>query len=266
MTRAASAPPLLEARGLGKSYRRTRGWLREPEWRPAFADVDLSLEPGRVVGLVGASGAGKSALGRCLCRLERPDRGTLLYRGRDVSAASDRALRALRSDVQLVFQDAASAFNPRWSARRALEEPLRLAGELDRGRLRAQVDELAELVGIGIADLDRRARDFSGGQLKRLNLARALVVEPGLLILDEPFSGLDVSLKAQVANLLAAIQRRRRLACLHISHDLAMVSHLADEVIVLDAGRIVERGAVDDVLTRPSEPPTRRLIAASTLA
>ncbi len=261
MTPTAGAPPLLEARDLGKSYAVARGWLREPVRRPAFAGVDLTLEPGRIVGLVGASGAGKSTLGRCLSLLERPDSGSLLYRGREVGAASDRTLRAFRSDVQLVFQDAASSFNPRWSARRMLEEPLLLAGR-SRPDRRARLEELAELVGLRATDLDRRARDFSGGQLRRLNLARALSIEPSVLILDEPFTGLDLSLQAQVANLLTTIQRRRGPACLHISHDLAMVSHLADEVIVLDAGRIVERGDIDEVLSHPAAPPTRRLIAA----
>ncbi len=127
------------------------------------------------------------------------------------------------------------------------------------------MEELAELVGLPVEALARRARDFSGGQLKRLNLARAMSIEPSVLILDEPFSGLDVSLKAQVANLLDSLLRARRAACLHISHDLSMVAHLADEVIVLDAGGIVERGSVDEILTHPAAPATRRLVAAGSL-
>lgn len=257
---------LLETRALGKGYSRGRGWLRQPERVRAFSGIDLTLEPGRVVGLVGASGAGKSALARCLSLQEPADSGALLYRGRDVRTLAGRSLRAARRDVQLVFQDSAASFNPRWTAREALEEPLRLAGELDRQQRRARVEELAEQVGIGAADLDRRARDFSGGQLKRLNLARALSVEPSVLILDEPFSGLDVSLKAQVANLLERLLGQRRPACLHISHDLTMVGYLADEIVVLHAGRIVESGGVQEILTRPSEQPTRSLIAASSLA
>jgi len=260
----SSHEPILEARGLTKSYRRGGRLLSPGRRTPAFAGIDLSLRPGVTVGLVGASGAGKSSLARCLSLLEMPDGGALLHRGRDYRRLDRAGKLRFRSEVQLVFQQSSQSFNPRWRARQALEEPMRLLGGHSRGQLRERVDRLAESVGLDPAALSRRTPEFSGGQLRRLNLARALGVEPQLLILDEPFSGLDVSLQAQIANLLAEIQRRRRLACLYISHDLEMIARLADEVAVLDRGRIVERGPVERVLLDPREAPTRALVEAGT--
>jgi ABC-type glutathione transport system ATPase component len=253
--------PLLEGRGLGKSYRRGSGLGRSPS-RDAFAGVDLTLAPGRTLGLLGASGAGKSSLARCLGLLERPDAGTVVYRGVEHHRLSREQLRRFHGDVQLVFQDSARSFNPGWRARRALEEPLRLLAGVTGIELGRRGDRLAERVGLDRGALERRVLELSGGQLKRLNLARALAAEPRVLLLDEPFSGLDVSLQAQIANLLLELQREADLAFLYISHDLSLVSRLADEVMVLERGRVVERGLIESVLQEPQATATRALLAA----
>ncbi len=258
--------PLLEARSLSKSYRRERGWLMGSETRLAFSDIDLELTPRRILGLVGGSGAGKSSLARCLALLEQPDSGRLLCRGLDLEDADAGTLRSFRADVQLVFQDASRSFNPLWTAHEVLEEPLLLASDAPARERRDRVLELASWVGIEPAQLGRPARGFSGGQMKRLSLARALACEPEALILDEPFSGLDLSLKAQMANLLRSLQERRGFACLYISHDLTMVARLAEEVAVMDRGQIVERGTTADVLAQPIHAATQALVAAGDLA
>ncbi len=259
----ATAIPLLEARGLSKSYRRRALWGRGAAPRAALEAVDLPLHRDRVLALVGKSAAGKSTLGRCLALLESADAGTVLHRGIDLTNASTRALRNFRGEVQLVHQDAARSFHPLWTARRVLEEPLRLRGESDRA---VRAVELAGQVGLDGSQLERPARSLSGGQMRRLNLARALASQPELLILDEPFAGLDPSLKAQMAQLIETLRKDREFGCLYITHDLAMAALLADELAVLDRGRLVEHGQAREVLSQPRSEAARQLIVAAGMA
>ena len=251
----------LRARGLGKSYvRRTPLGVAGATHR-AFHDVDVEIDPATTVGLVGPSGAGKSSLGRCLAFLERPDAGNLTFDDRDVTGLRGAPLRDFRRRVQFVHQDAVRALNPRWSAQRCLDEPLGLAPDGDR--LRGRLVELTGLLGLDSLPLDRTLGGYSGGQLRRLNLLRALSLNPAVLILDEPFAGLDPSLQAQIANLLLDVQRLTRVGLLLISHDLMMLEPLVDELVVMDRGSIVERGPVRQLFADPRSLAGRRLVDAS---
>lgn len=214
---------------------------------------------------MGPSGAGKSTLARCAALLEAPDSGAVLYDGRDLLRIGGHELGIRRRRIQLVFQDAAGALNPRLTASEILEEPLRIA-RVPPAERRRRVAAVTEAVGLDVDGLGRRPLDFSGGQRQRLVIARALGADPEVLILDEAFSGLDLSVQARIANLLTGLQERLGLAFLCISHDLRMVRHLADELAVLVGGRIVERGPLGRLLDDPRHPFTRRLVAADAAA
>jgi ABC-type glutathione transport system ATPase component len=257
----ASEPPLLQARGLTKTYVR-RGARRGTAPVRALDGVDLAIARGAAVALVGQSGSGKSTLARCLARLEAPDSGEVWLEGTEALAARGQALRALRGRVQLVFQDAASALSPRLTAAAIVAEPLDIRGVGNRGERRQRALELMEAVGLGAAYAGRRPLELSGGQRQRLGIARALAVQPALLILDEAFRGLDTSIQAQMAVLLEDLRARHGLTYLFISHDLALVSVLADEVAVMFEGRIVERGEPARLLADPRHPHARALVSA----
>jgi ABC-type oligopeptide transport system ATPase subunit len=252
--------PLLRVRGLRKVYR-MRGGL---PWRPprevvAVDDVDLDVVAGRTLGLVGASGSGKSTIGRCVLRLVEPTAGTVELGGVDVLSLGRSELRRFRRHAQIIFQDPYSSLNPRLTVGAALEEPLRVHGVGDRSTRARRVRELLEMVGLRPSHADRYPHEFSGGQRQRIGIARALALEPRLIVADEPVSALDVSVQAQVLNLLAELQRELGLSMLFIAHDLAVVEHVSHEVAVLDAGRVVERGSVEEVIARPQHEVTRRL-------
>ncbi len=264
MSAEGDRPPLLAATGLSKSYRQRR-WGRVVFRVAALADVDLELHAGRTTALVGASGSGKSTLGRCLALLEAPDAGRVLLRGRDLVGAPRPQRRAAHREIQLIFQDAAGALNPRFTAVRAVAEPLEIAARGGRRERRELALETMRLVGLPAAWAERRPLELSGGQRQRLAIARALVLEPRVLVLDEAFSGLDLSVQAQIVNLLQELQQRLRLAMLLISHDFSLVGYLADEVAVLDGGRVIERGAPAALFARPRHPRTAQLVAATPL-
>ena len=260
-----SIPTLLvEAAGLGKQYRLPREHLLAPAPRVhALHDVSFALQPGRTLGVVGESGSGKSTLARLVMALEVPSAGRVLFEGRDLHALDAGALRRARRDFQMVFQDPYSSLDPRMTIARTVAEPLERLDHVGRAERRERAAAMLEAVGLNAAqDLDKVPHEFSGGQRQRIAIARALVTHPRLIVADEPVSALDVSVQAQVLNLMQDLQQRLGLAYLFISHDLAVVERMADELLVLQHGCVVERGLPRDVLRSPAHPYTRRLLAA----
>ncbi len=257
------AETLLSARGLTKTYRRGRPGRGAAAPRAAVRDVELEIRTGASVVLVGRSGAGKSTLGRCLALLERPDRGSIRLRGLELITLPKRELAAHRRQIQLIFQDPGRSLNPRFTVAEILEEPLAIAGVPAGNERRARAAALAADVGIPEGWLGRSPLDLSGGQRQRLAVARALTIRPRLLIFDESLSGLDLSIQAQLVNLLRELQDRFGLSYVFVTHDLSMVRHLADVVMVMEGGEIVERGSAAEVFDEPRHPMTRRLLAAA---
>ncbi|MGW7553215.1 dipeptide ABC transporter ATP-binding protein [Streptomyces rimosus] len=247
---------LLEAAGLRREFggRRNR--------TTAVDEVSLTVREGEVLGLVGESGSGKTTLGRMLVRLLDPTAGTLRYRGHDIGALTDRKLRPLRSELQMVFQDPVSSLNPRRSIGESVADPLRAAGDRDDARVVRRACELLERVGLDPAWYHRYPHEFSGGQRQRVGIARALAPGPRLLVCDEPVSALDVTTQAQIMELLGELRRELGLALVFIAHDLAVVRAVSDRVAVMRGGRIVEEGPTDEVYGRPAHPYTKGLLAA----
>jgi ABC-type glutathione transport system ATPase component len=255
-------PPLLRVQNLAKAYMR-RGRLMQPGVRvEAVKGVSFTLNAGTTLGLAGSSGCGKSTVARCVSRIERPDEGEIFFAGRDLARLSFGELRPLRPALQMIFQDAATAMNPRFSAAEIIAEPLLIQGMGSAGERAARVREAMREVGLPPDWAQRAAREFSGGQRQRLTLARALVLKPKLLILDEALTGLDVSTRAQIANLLLDLQAAHGIAYLFISHDLALLGHLADRIAVMSAGRLVEEGAAVQIMSNPQHAETEKLLAA----
>jgi oligopeptide/dipeptide ABC transporter ATP-binding protein len=255
--------PLLEVRGLHKHYpvrggvfSRTMGTVR------AVAGVSLSVHAGQTLGLVGESGCGKSTLGRTLMRLEEPTSGQVLFDGQDLAQASGEALFKLRREVQMVFQDPYSSLNPRLTVGEIVREPMLVHGLGSKAEQVARVRDLLATVGLGADALQRYPSEFSGGQRQRIGVARALSLNPRLVIADEPVSALDVSVQSQVLNLMVQLQRDRGLAYVFISHDLSVVEHVSDVVAIMYLGRIVEMGPVRAIFDRPAHPYTRALMQA----
>ena len=229
----------------------------------ALDDVSFTLQAGKTLGIVGESGSGKSTLARLVMALEAPSSGSVLFEDRDLHQLSRDHLRAARRHFQMVFQDPYSSLDPRMTVARTVAEPLEQLEHLPHAQRRERAAAMLDAVGLNATtDLDKVPHEFSGGQRQRIAIARALVTQPKLIVADEPVSALDVSVQAQVLNLMQDLQQRFGLAYLFISHDLAVVDLVCDELIVLQHGRIVERGATDEVLSAPTEAYTRRLIDA----
>jgi oligopeptide transport system ATP-binding protein len=228
----------------------------------AVDGVSLAIRQGETLGLVGESGSGKSTTGRLLLRLEEPTSGRIRFDGEDWIALSGRALRRRRRDAQIVFQDPQSSLNPRMRAGEQIAEPLRVQRLVPRREVRHRVAALLEEVGLSAAAAARFPGEFSGGQRQRIAIARALATRPKFVVCDEPVSALDVSVAAQILNLLLDLRERNGLATLFISHDLAVVSRMADRIAVMYRGRIVETGPAADVLERPRHPYTVALLSA----
>ena len=253
---------LVEVSHLVKHFVRNSGFLRKGSRIVAVDDVSFSIEEGETFGLVGESGSGKTTTGRCLLRLIEPTSGDVRFRGEDVLALSDSRLRSTRRQMQIVFQDPYSSLNPRMRARTIVEEPLIIHRIGDRAERRARVAQLFGLVGLDPAHLERYPHEFSGGQRQRIGLARALALNPSFLVLDEPVSALDVSVQAQVVNLLMDLQQRLSLTYLFIAHDLRLVEHICSRVAVMYLGRIVEIGDAPSLFAAPQHPYTRALLSA----
>jgi len=254
--------PLVEVSHLVKEFARNAGLFRSGTRVAAVDDVSFTVEEGETFGLVGESGSGKTTTGRCMLRLIEPTSGEVRFRGENVLAFSRTRMREARRDMQIVFQDPYSSLNPRMRAAAIVEEPLVIHKLGTRAARRERVAELFGLVGLDPAHLDRYPREFSGGQRQRIGLARALALNPSFLILDEPVSALDVSVQAQVINLLMDLQQRLKLTYLFIAHDLRLVEHICTRVAVMYLGKIVELAPASVLFASPQHPYTRALLSA----
>jgi oligopeptide transport system ATP-binding protein len=257
--------PLLRAEGLTKHYTTTEGFLDrllgDSRRVRAVDGVDLTVREGETLALVGESGCGKSTLGRLLVRLTEPTAGTVSHRGDALGSLSSAALRERRRDLQFVFQDPTNSLDPRRTVGDAIGEALAVHG-LAEGRARERVTDLLETVGLRPSHAARYPRELSGGQRQRVGVARALAVDPEFVVCDEPVSALDVSVQAEILNLLADLQDERDLTYLFIAHDLSVVEHVADRVAVMYLGEVVEVGLVEAVFSPPYHPYTRALLSA----
>jgi peptide/nickel transport system ATP-binding protein len=255
--------PILEVSGLTKTFKvGSRFSAGGRQIVQALSGVSFEVFAGETIGLVGESGCGKSTLGRCLLRLYEIDAGSVIFKGHDISKMSERALRPLRADMQMVFQDPNASLNPRRRIGDLIAEPLRVHGKHSEADIAARLEELMTLVGLAPEFLTRFPHEFSGGQRQRIGIARAIALSPSLIIADEPVSALDVSIQAQIVNLLSDLQTRLDLTYVFIAHDLSVVRQIADRTAVMYLGTIVEIGETDTVLHSPAHPYTASLISA----
>jgi oligopeptide/dipeptide ABC transporter ATP-binding protein len=254
---------LLSVQGLKKYFTIGGGFLRgKPVFLKAVAGVDITVKQGETFGLVGESGCGKTTLGRCILRLEDPTEGRIFFEDRDILAYDRHQLQAARKNMQVIFQDPYSSLNPRKKVSRIIGEVFAVHKMLSKKESRERVKELANLVGIRPEQIDRYPHEFSGGQRQRICIARALALNPKLIVADEPVSALDVSIQAQILNLLVELQKQFSLTYLFISHDLSVVRHICDRVAVMYTGRIVELADTIDLFRHPLHPYTQALLSA----
>ncbi|MCP2251225.1 ABC transporter ATP-binding protein [Lentzea aerocolonigenes] len=254
--------PLLEVTDLVKEFPvRGKGIIpRNIGTVQAVSGVSFSLNPGETLGLVGESGCGKSTTGRAILQLHKPTSGSVKFEGRELTAMSNKQLRPLRKDIQIVFQDPYASLNPKWQVNDIIAEPLQIHGV--EGGVQRRVNELLELVGLNPEHRNRYPHEFSGGQRQRIGIARALALNPRFMVLDEPVSALDVSVQAGVVNLLEELQERLGLAYLFVAHDLSVVRHISDRVAVMYLGKIIEMGERETIYSRPMHPYTQALLSA----
>jgi oligopeptide/dipeptide ABC transporter ATP-binding protein len=261
--KAGIVTTLLEVKNLVKHFVAERSAFGRPRaYVKAVDGVSFSVNAGETLALVGESGCGKSTVSRLVLRLIEPDRGQIIFEGRDLLAIDARELRAFRRSAQIIFQDPYGSLNPRMTVGQILAEPLVLHGLVPPGRRRQRVEELLQLVGLEPRFARRYPHEFSGGQRQRIAIARALAVEPKLIICDEPVSALDVSIRSQILNLLRELQQRLGLAYIFVSHDLAVVKHIADRVAVMNLGTIVESADAQALFDSPRHPYSRALLSA----
>ena len=254
---------LLEAKNLRKWFPIKKWFFEKQSYVKAVDDVTLSLYRGETLGIVGESGCGKSTMARSLLRLIEPTDGQLIYDGMDLRAMKGKELRKLRSRMQIVFQDPYSSLNPRMKIDEIVSEPMIISGmKKTKAECMDRVYELLDMVGLDPSYVDRFPHEFSGGQRQRIVIARAIATNPELLICDEPVSALDVSVRAQVLNLLEELQEKLNLTYMFISHDLSVVEHLCDRVAIMYLGQLMELGTVDQIYDNPSHPYTQALLSA----
>ena len=254
---------LLQVRGLKKHFPIRSGLLGRVTGQVQAVDgVDLSLPAGKTLGLVGESGSGKTTLGRCVLRLTEPTAGEVVFEGRNVLKFDARTMRATRRQMQIIFQDPYASLNPRMTVGAIVGEPFAIHRLARRGERRERVVDLLRTVGLDPSAMSKRPHEFSGGQRQRIGIARALALQPRLIVADEPVSSLDVSIQAQILNLMADLQQRFGIAYLFIAHDLRIVEHISDHVAVMYLGRIVESAPTDRVFASPQHPYTQALLAA----
>ncbi|MFO0991054.1 MAG: dipeptide ABC transporter ATP-binding protein [Hyphomicrobiales bacterium] len=251
------------ARDLARYYLVSRGAFREPATLKALDGASFTLDRGKTLAVVGESGCGKSTLARLVTMIEPPTAGSLLIEGKEIAGASRETLKELRSKVQIVFQNPYGSLNPRQKIGHMLEEPLLVNTNAARAERTERAREMMANVGLRPEHYDRYPHMFSGGQRQRIAIARALMLSPTVLVLDEPVSALDLSIQAQVLNLLADIQEKLNLAYLFISHDLSVVRHIANDVMVMYLGRVVEQGTREDIFSNPQHPYTQALLSAT---
>ncbi len=255
---------LLEVKGLGKTFHVPRAGL----WRGtlplhAVREVSFTLDAGETLGIVGESGCGKSTLGRSLLRLIEPSQGHILWLGRDVTQLPIGEFRSLRRDMQIIFQDPVASLDPRMTVFQIISEPLRtFEPHLSRAERRARVEQIMQRVGLLAPMINRYPHEFSGGQAQRIGIARAIVTRPKLIVCDEPVSALDVSIQAQIINLLARLKQEMGLTLLFISHDLSVVRHISDRIMVLYMGQVVEVAKKSTLFAQPRHPYTKALLSA----
>ncbi len=254
---------ILETKGLKKYFPIRKGFfLREVGSVKAVDDVDLTVYRGETLGLVGESGCGKSTLGRALIRLYEPTSGTIQFDGADFLNAKGEALRQKRKDLQMIFQDPYASLDPRMTVGQIIEQPFHIHNMLEQTERRARVKQLLELVGLKASHVNRYPHEFSGGQRQRISIARAIALDPKLIICDEPVSALDVSIQAQILNLLKDLQTRLKLTYVFISHDLSVIEHVCDRIAVMYLGRIVEIASRDELFKNPQHPYTQALMSS----
>jgi oligopeptide transport system ATP-binding protein len=255
--------PLLDVRNLVKHFGITAGILgRSVGAVQAVDGISLTINRGETVGLVGESGCGKSTAGRAILQLQRPTSGEVLFEGRDLTKLHEGEMRRMRRHMQMIFQDPYASLNPKMTVADIIAEPMAIHRLLPRHKRAARVAELLEMVGLKPAVASRFAHEFSGGQRQRIGIARALAAEPDLIVCDEPVSALDVSIQAQIVNLLEDLQQRLGLTYLFIAHDLSVVRHISDRVAVMYLGRIVEIAESDTLYDKPMHPYTQALLSA----
>jgi oligopeptide transport system ATP-binding protein len=258
-----SPPDLLTIDRLSKTFAIAAGLFAPPLHLKALQDISFSVKQGETLGIVGESGCGKSTLGRCILQLLAPDEGRVLWLGEDISRLPGEAMRRKRRDLQIIFQDPLASLNPRLTVGEIIADPLRaLMPELKAAERRARVIAIMEAVGLLPEMINRYPHEFSGGQAQRIGIARALITEPKLIVCDEPVSALDVSIQAQILNLLADLKDKFGLTLIFISHNLSVVRHVSDRILVLYLGRMVELADGDDIYNDPKHPYTRALLTA----
>ena len=263
----ANSPKLVEVAGLGKHFDLRTGLARLAPGRDrllvrAVDDVSLDIRRGETVGLIGESGCGKTTLGRTVLRLLEPSRGRIRFDGTDITHLDEAALKPFRRRMQIIFQDPYASLNPRRTVEEIVGLPLRLHTQLPAATIRRRVAELLERVGLQASHARRYPHQFSGGQRQRIGIARALISHPEFVVCDEPVSALDVSIQAQIIELLNDLRTELQLTYLFISHDLSVIAYVADRIVVMYLGEVVERGTTDQVLDHPGHPYTRSLLAA----
>ncbi|MED4599959.1 dipeptide ABC transporter ATP-binding protein [Paenibacillus validus] len=256
-------PPMLEVRDLKKHYPARNGIFRKGAGTAKALDgVSLSIEKGETFAVVGESGCGKTTFGKTVLRLIEPTAGSIRFDGTDITSLGPEQLRQLKTDMQIVFQDPYGSLDPKWTIQRTLEEPLRTHLKLSAQDIKAKVGEMLEVVGLNSHHALRYPHELSGGQRQRIGIARALILQPKFVVLDEPVSALDVSIQAQILNLMQDLQSRLSLTYLFVSHDLSVVRFISDRVGVMYLGRMVEMGPTEELFERPLHPYTQALISA----